>query len=108
MALPRGERRRYLRLYEPFPVLARGVEAWGEACEIGTVLDDFSAGGLSRRLPWRGAVGATLCAVVRLTPDPCSWAAAPGVAGHGVVRRVASRPDGTYCVGVAGTRHRFR
>ena len=90
MALPRGERRRYLRLYEPFPVLVRGVDAGGEACEIGTVLDVFSAGGLSRRLAQRGAVGATLFVVVRLTPAPCSWAAAPCVA----VRGVESQFDG--------------
>ena len=107
VALPRGERRRYPRLYEPFPMLARGVEAGGAACETGTVLDDCSAGGLSLRLPWRVAVGATLCAVVRLTTDLFSWAAAPCVAVHGVVRRVESRPDGTYGAGVACTRHRF-
>ena len=56
----------------------------------------------------RVAVGAQLCAVVHLTPVPLWQAAALGVAVHGAVRRVASRPDGTYGVGVACTRHRFQ
>ena len=48
-----GERRQHPRLSEPFPVLVRGVDAYGEALEINTVLDDFSAGGLYVRLRWR-------------------------------------------------------
>ena len=107
MALCRGEQRQHPRLYESFPVLARGVEAGGEACETGTVLDVFSAGGLSLRLPWRMAVGATLCAVVRLTTDPLSWAAAPCVAVHGVVRRVEPQPEGQWGVGVQCTHQHY-
>ena len=72
-----------------------------------TVLDDFSAGGLSMRVTWRVAVGAKLFAIVRLTTDSFSWEAAPCVAVHGVVRRVESQPDGKYRVGVAFTHHRF-
>jgi hypothetical protein len=97
-------------LYHPICVNPRPSAACAgtkEAFEIGTVLDDFSAGGLSLRLPWRVAVGAKLFAVVRLTTDPLSWAPALGVAVHGVVRRVESQPDGTYSVEVACTRHRF-
>jgi len=63
VVLFRGEGRRYLRLDGPCPVLVRGVDAWGEAFDLGTVLDDFRAGGLALRLPWCVAVGAKLCAV---------------------------------------------
>jgi hypothetical protein len=54
-----------------------------------TMLDDFSAGGLSMWLPWRVAVGVKLCTVVCLTTDSFAWAAAPymAVQGCGVARR---------------------
>jgi hypothetical protein len=107
VALSRGERRRHARLYEPFPVLARGVDAHGVACVSETVLDDFSAGGLFIRLTWCVAVGAKLFAVVRLTTSSYAWKAAPRVAVRGVVRRVELQPDGTYGVGVAFTQYRF-
>jgi hypothetical protein len=83
------------------------VDASKEAFDSKTVLDDFSTGGLSMRLPWRVAVGTKLFAVVRLTTDPFAWAAALSVAVHGVVRHVESWPDGRYGVGVTFTRHRF-
>ncbi len=66
------------------------------------MLDDFSVGGLSLRLPWRVAVGVKLCTVIRLTTDPFAWADAPYVA----VRGVEPQPDGTYSVGAAFTHHR--
>jgi len=100
------ERRRHLRLYDPFPARVRAVNAMGRRFETETVLDTFSAGGLSR-LPWRLAVEVKRCAVVRRTTASCAWAPAPCVAVPGVVQRVAPQPDGTCGVGVAFTRHRF-
>jgi len=77
-----------------------------QGCKRATMLDDFSAGGLSMRLPWRVTVGVKLCTVVRLTTDPFAWAAALCVVMRGLVRRVEPQPDGTYGVGVACTHHR--
>src|SRR5438270_3427276 len=45
-----AERRRRPRLYEPFPVMVRGVDASGTSFEINTVLDNMSADGLYVRL----------------------------------------------------------
>jgi len=101
------EQRRHPRIYEPFPVLVRGVDVHREAFVIETRLDDFSASGLYLRPPWPVAVGARLFAVVRITMNPLAWEASPRVAVHGVVRRVEPRLDGTYGVGMAFTRHRF-
>jgi hypothetical protein len=36
-----GENRRHERIYEPFPVMVRSVDASGEAFEIHTVLDNW-------------------------------------------------------------------
>src|SRR5215831_12551007 len=61
------ERRRHPRLWVPFPIRVRGKAIGGEAFQLHTVLDDFSAGGLFLRLPFRVAVGAQLFMVVYLT-----------------------------------------
>lgn len=101
------ERRRHLRLYEPFPLLVRGVDASGEAFEIDTVLDNFSAGGLYMHLRRCVEPGTKLFAVTRLSTGPLSGALAPCIAVYGVVRRVEPQPNGRYGVGMAFTRHRF-
>ena len=102
-----GERRRHPRLYEPFPVRLRSVDAGGQAFESDTVLDDFSAGGLYVRLPQRVEPGTRLFAILRLAPGPLSGRPAPRVAVRGVVRRTESQLDGRWGVGVQFTRHRF-
>lgn len=101
----RGERRRYTRLYEPLPVRVRATDVGGEAFEIQTVLDNFSAGGLYVRLAQQVELGARLLAVVRLAAAP----AAPPlrIAVRGIVRRVELQPDNQWGVGVQFTRHRF-
>ena len=108
MAIPSGaERRQHLRLYEPFSVLVRGVDACGEAVENATVLDDFSAGGLYVRLRWRVEPGARLFAVVRIAPAIDSTVSGPRVAVRCRVIRVELHLEGRWGVGVQFTRHRF-
>jgi hypothetical protein len=102
-----GERRRHPRLYEPFAVRLRSVDAAGEVFEIDTVLDDFSAGGLYVRLTRRVEPGTRFFAVLRIATGPPSGTSAPYVAVRGVVVRVEPQPDGRYGVGVQFTRHRF-
>ena len=105
--LSAGERRRHPRLYEPFPMRLRSVDAGGETFESDTVLDDFSAGGLYVRLTRRVEPGAKFFAVVRIATGPPSGTPAPRVAVRGVVLRTVPQPDGRYGVGVQFTRHRF-
>jgi len=86
--LSTGERRRQPRLYEPFAVRLRSVDADGEASESDAVLDDFSAGGLYVRLTRRVEPGAKFFAVVRIATGPPSGTPPPCVAVRGRVVRV--------------------
>src|SRR2546428_2427003 len=96
MAIPSsGERRQHPRLSEPFPVLVRGVDVHGEAFELTTVLENFSAGGLYARLRWRVAPGARLFAVVRITLALDPTVARP----RGRVVRVEWQPEGRWGAG---------
>ena len=96
--------RRHPRLYQPFPVKVRGVDAEGGDFDLNTVLENFSAGGLYLHLPQVLEPGAKVFAVVRLGTQE-----APGavVAVRGRVRRVDAKPDGGSGVAVQFTRHRF-
>jgi len=101
-----GESRRLERIYEPFPVIVRSVDASGERFEIHTVLSKFSASYLYVRLERRVDPGTKLFAVVRLsTSEP--ELPAPRVAVRGVVTHTEPQPDGTWGVAVRFTRHRF-
>jgi PilZ domain len=102
----KGQARRHERIYEPFPVMICGRDASGEAFEIYTVLDNFSAGGFYVRLERRIEPGTRLFAIVRLSTFPPE-VPAPRVAVRGVVLRVEPQPDGTCGVAVRFTRHRF-
>src|SRR5438128_1397838 len=104
MAIPGGgERRRHPRRSGPSPGRVRGVDVQGEAFELNTVLESFSAGGLYVRLRWRVAPGARLFAVVRIT-----LALDPTIAGpRGRVVRVEPQPEGQWGVGMQFTRHCF-
>src|SRR5215475_8926063 len=94
-----GESRRLERIYEPFPVIVRSVDASGERFEIHTVLSNFSASHLYVRLERRVDPGTKLFALVRLsTSEP--ELPAPRVAVRGVVVSVEPRYDGTWIVGV--------
>jgi hypothetical protein len=100
------ERRRQERIYEPFPVTIRSVDASGEAFEIQTVLDNFSASGFRVRLERRVEHGAKVFAIVRLSTSPPD-VPAPRVAVRGVVMSTEPQSDGTWIVTVNFTRHRF-
>ena|SRR5215813_429841 len=101
-----GESRRLERIYEPFPVIVRSVDASGERFEIHTILSNFSASYLYVRLERRVDPGTKLFAVVRLsTSEP--ELPAPRVAVRGVVTHTEPQPDGTWGVAVRFTRHRF-
>jgi hypothetical protein len=102
-----GERRRQPRLYAPFAVWLRSVDADGEPFESDAVLDDFSASGLYVRLTRRVEPGAKFFAVVRIATGPPSGTLVPRVAVRGVVIHTEPQPDGRYGVGVQFTRHRF-
>ena len=66
---------------------------------------DFSAGGLYVRR--RGAPGARLFAVVRITLALDPTVAGPRVAVRGRVVRVERQREGRWGVGIQFTRHRF-
>jgi hypothetical protein len=102
----RGGRRRSERLYEPFPILIRGMDARGEGFALETVLNHFSACDFYVLLPHRLGPGAKLFAVVRLSLAPAEVPAAR-VALRGLVLRVDPLPSGLYGTAVRITRHRF-
>ena len=104
--LTEGETRRQEPIYEPFPVMVRGVDATGEAFEIHTVLDEFSATSLYVRLERRVEPGTKLFAIVRLSTSPPE-VPGPCVAVRGVVLRTEPQPDGLWGIAVRFTRHRF-
>jgi len=58
------------RLYEPFPVMVRGVDANGKSFEINTVLDNMSAKGLYVRLKRQVRRGVKLFMIVQLSTTP--------------------------------------
>jgi hypothetical protein len=98
--------RRHERIYEPFPVTIRSVDASGEPFESHTVLDNFSATGFYVRLERRIEPGTNLFAIVRVSTSPPE-VPAPRVALRGEVLRVEPQPDGTWGVAVRFTHYRF-
>ena len=101
------ERRRHERLSEPFFLRLRRVAETGEAFDLLTVLENFSAGGLYVRLPHRVDVGAKLFAVVCFTVRRVPEASWLQVAVRSRVVRTEVYPDGRCGAGVVFVRHRF-
>ena len=101
-----GGGRCHERIYEPFPVMVRGVGASKETFEINTVLDNFSASSLYVRLERRIEPGIKLFAIVHVSMSPPE-VPAPRVTVRGVVLRTEPQPDGTWGVAVRFTRYRF-
>lgn len=101
------EQQHEIRLYEPFPVHIRSVDATGQAFECQTVLDNFSADGFYVRLGRRLEPGTRVFAVVRLTTSPDPDVAAPRVAVRGIVVRAEPHSNGRWGIAVQFTRHRF-
>lgn len=98
--------RRHERIYEPFPVTIRSVDASGEAFRSHTVLDNFSATGFNVRLDRCVERGAKVFAIVRLSTS-APEVPAPRVAVRGLVLGVEPQLDGTLRIAVNFTRHRF-
>jgi hypothetical protein len=96
-----------LRLYQPFPVIVRGVDTRGEAFEVHTVLESISTGDLSVRLRQHVEPGMRLFTVVRFSQENevTLWGAR--VAMWGVVVGTESLPGAEWGVTIAFTRHRF-
>jgi hypothetical protein len=101
------ERRETPRIELPFPAIVRGVDQTGDRFTFETVLDDFSAAGLSLQLMRPVAPGAQLFVIVRLTVAPAPKLAAPGVAARGVVVRAELLPGGAWGIALKFTRQRF-
>jgi hypothetical protein len=99
-------RRGRARIYAPFPVTIRSVDASGKAFEVQTVLNDFSAFGFRVRLERQVNRGARVFAIVRLSTS-APEVPAPRVAVRGVVLSAEPQSDGTWHVAVTFTRHRF-
>jgi len=103
----RIERRRKVRVYEPFPAKVEGTDADGNSFEIETVVDDLSAGGARLRMPRTVAEGEKLS--LSLTVPSASEGELKGlrVAAYGVVRRANPSPDGLLSLAVEFTRFRI-
>lgn len=101
------ERRRHPRIYEPFPVTVRAVDANGAAFTLDTVLDNFAAGGFYLRLARLLDPGARVFGVVRLSTVLTPGVSVPRVAVRGRVVRVEPLPGSVWGVAVAFTRNRF-
>ena len=94
-----AERRAEPRIYGPFPVRVRGVDAEGARFSGEAALDDMSAADFNLCLPQRADVGRRLLAVIRL----CGAV----VALSGVVRRAEPQGDGGCRLNVLVMRYRF-
>jgi hypothetical protein len=99
-------RRRQERIYEPFPVTIRSVDASGETFELQTVLDNFSASNFGVRLARHVKRGAKVFAIVRMSTSLLEFPA-PRVAVRGVVLGAEPQGDGTWSIAINFTRHRF-
>ena len=100
------EHQRQEPIYGPFPVTIRSADTSGEAFEIQTVLENFSASGFRVRLERHVERVAKVFAIVRLSTLPPE-VPAPRVAVRGVFLSIEPQYDGTWIVAVNFTRHRF-
>jgi c-di-GMP-binding flagellar brake protein YcgR len=104
---PTPERRGKPRIDIPFPAKVRGVDANGEAFEIDSLLDNFSAGGLYLRLARRLDQGAELLVLVQLPAASAGEAGASKIEARGVILRAEPQADGACGVAVGFTNHKF-
>ena len=102
-----GERRRHARLYEPFPVLIRGLAATGETFNSIAVLDNCSARAFYVRLEHQVAVGTKVFALIYFAARSVSETSRLRLAVRGRVVRTMLHSDGRWGVGVQFTQHRF-
>ena len=102
-----GERRRMERLFDPFPVKLRGVDAEGQGFEVNTVIKNIGAGGLYVQLSKRVETGSRLFSVTRFSTAALEVQRGPLIAMSGRVVRVDPQPDGSFGLAVEFTSSRF-
>jgi len=105
--LPTSERRNKPRIDLPFAAKVRGVDANGDAFEMESVLDNFSAGGLYLRMARDLKQGAELLVLVELPIAAAENSRASQIEAQGVILRAEPQADGGCGVAVAFTKHRF-
>jgi len=98
------ERRKKPRIYIPFLIRVRGVDAEGKAFTVDTVGNDISTGGLYLQLPFRVNRGEKLFAVIRLSTSQDEDALR--VAARGRIVRVEPGSQERYGVAVAFINYR--
>ena len=102
-----SERRIKPRIDLPFSARVRGVDANGEAFEMNSVLDNFSANDLYLRMERSLKQGAELLVLVDLPTISTDNAGASQIEAQGVILRAEPQPNGGCGVAVAFTKHRF-
>jgi hypothetical protein len=101
------ERRRHVRLEDPFPARVQGIDADGNAFDLEVKIDDVSAGGLHMGLPHCVPVGAKLSTTISFTTVTMARSRAPRLAIHGTVLRTDCRTEGTCAVAIEFEHHLF-
>jgi c-di-GMP-binding flagellar brake protein YcgR len=101
-----NERRIKPRIDLPFSARVCGIDANGKAFEIGSVLDNFSAGGLYLRMARTLKQGAELLILVEL-PNGSADAGTSQIEARGVILRVEPQANGDCGIAVVFTKHRF-
>lgn len=98
------ERRRKLRINEPFPAKVWGVDGAGHSFNLDCVLDNLSSKGLYLRMPIEMSSGAEIDIVVQLLSGPGTGAT---VALEGRVLRKEPQANGHHGIAVAIKKHTF-
>jgi len=101
------ERRSKPRIDIPFSAKVRGIDAHGEAFEMDSILDNFSASGLYLRMARSLKQGAELLILVQLPTASDGKAAGSLIEAQGVILRAEPQADGACGVAVAFTKHNF-
>jgi len=101
------ERRRKPRIDIPFSAKVRGIDANGEAFELDSVLDNFSAGGLYLRMARSLNQGAELLVLVHLPTASDDKTGTSLIETQGVILRAETHTDGACGVAVAFKKHKF-
>src|ERR1044071_4097103 len=89
------ERRKHLRLEDPFPAKVRGIDLDGNAFDIEVTVGNVSARGFYAGLPVNVGKGSKLSVMIRFSTAVIPKARPKLLSAHGTVRRCEARADGT-------------
>ena len=103
----RVDRRKKPRIYEPFPVKVRGVDASGEVFNIDAVVSNLSTGGVYFQLPQFVEPGAKLFVLIKMSTARSETGSVPRVAARGLVLRTEPKLEGVCGLAVVFTSYRF-